>query len=230
MAVAADGQVLEDDGRRVLGVDRTVAPADARGVLHGRDERQRNLAIEDRVAHRVRRGADADAGRRGGRSVRAEADDGHVRVPLHAALLDPGPIRFCWTPAGLCSGKPQDLARVVIEPQQDHPLLDALGLVVPDESRGDDLRWEQRFVERVLDLEPTGRPARELDRGRRGTFAAGSQSQQRYEQETDVAQIFSHSRPIVGVPLRLRQTRRPDSMRQANGRGIPVPIYHKAEN
>ena len=228
VAIPADRQVLEDDGRRGLGVDRPEAPADARRILDGRDERQRNLAIEDRVAHRVRRGPDADARGRDGLRVRAEADDRHLRVPFHAALLDRGPIGLRGTPAGLRRREPEHLA-VVVESKQDRPVADALGLVAPDEGRGDDLGREQRLVERILDLDATGGLARERERCRCGFLVAGAEGQRCDEQQAPVQIIELHLRAIVGGWSRRRQTmvREPAIYHKPEKL---TPVFHKSKN
>ena len=63
VAVAADRQVLQHDRRAGLLIDGAEAPADARRILHGGQERQRHLAVEERVADRVLRRADVHARR-----------------------------------------------------------------------------------------------------------------------------------------------------------------------
>ena len=161
------GRFSRTMGGAVCGIDRAEAPADARGILDGRDERERNLAIEDRVADRVRRRADADARGGGGLRSRADADDRHLGVARLASPLDLGPVFFRRAPARLRRREPQHLVRGA-EPQQHHPARDALGLVAPDEGRGDDLGRKERLVEGIRDREAAGRLARKRERRRPG--------------------------------------------------------------
>ena len=124
VAIAADRQVLQHDGRPVA---ESIDPKRQRmregsftAVMNG----QRNLAIEDRVPHRVLWRSGCGRSRKRRLRVRADADDRHLCVSLHAALLDLGPIGFRGAPAGFRRREPQHLVRVV-ESQQDHPLLNA---------------------------------------------------------------------------------------------------------
>ena len=77
------------------------APADARRILHGRQERQRNLAIEERVADRVLRGADADARRRQDRRALRRSTPATITSASRSALrsLDPLPVVLRGLPA-----------------------------------------------------------------------------------------------------------------------------------
>ena len=63
VAVPAHGQVLQHDRRASLLVDGSEAPADAGRILHGRQERQRNLSIEERIADLVLRRSNVHARR-----------------------------------------------------------------------------------------------------------------------------------------------------------------------
>ncbi len=147
------------------------------------DERERNLAIEDRVAHRVRGRADADARGGDGLRLRADADDRHLRVARLGSPLDLGPVLLRGAPARLRRREPEHLVGGV-EPQQDLPPRHALGLVAPDEGRGDDLGREERLVEGIGDLEAAGGLARKRERRRRlGIASAGGEGQRRGEQE-----------------------------------------------
>ncbi len=63
VTVAAHGQVLQHDRRAGLRVDGSEAPTDAGWILHGRQKRQRNLSIEQRIADLVLRRANVHARR-----------------------------------------------------------------------------------------------------------------------------------------------------------------------
>jgi hypothetical protein len=195
VAISADRQILEDYGRRGLGVDRAEAPADARRVLDGVEERERNLAVEDRVAHRVRGRPYANARRGEGLRLRPDPDDRDLPVALLGSLLDVGPVLLRGAPARLRRRKPEHLLRRA-QPQQNHPALHAVGRVAPDEGRSDDLRRKHRFIEGIGDLELAGRLARKIQRRRRGIRSAGADGQQRAEQEPGPA----GGRAREGVP------------------------------
>jgi hypothetical protein len=182
VAVPADGEVFEDDGRPGLGVDRAEAPADARRVLDGVDERERNLPIEDGVAHRVGGGADAEARGGDGRRALVDAEDRHLAVARLGAPLDLGPVRLRRSPARLAGREPEHLVGLV-EPEQHPPRRNTVGLVVPDEGRGDDLRGEQRLIEGVRDLQAAGRLARKRERCRLGSASTGGEDEDCGEQE-----------------------------------------------
>jgi hypothetical protein len=180
VAVSADRQVLEDDGRSGFGVDRPEAPANARRVLDGVDEWERDLAIEDRIAHRVAGCTDADAGGRGRFRSGVDADDGHLHIARLASPLDLDPVLLRGAPARL---RRRETAYLVagFELEQDLPPRHALGLVVPCEGGGHDLGRKQCFVEGVGDLDAARRLARK--RQRLGLAPTSGEHQRCDEQE-----------------------------------------------
>ena len=64
VAIAADGQVLQNHRRRLRRGNRPKPPANPRGVLDGVDERQVHLPIEQRRPHLVLGGPDGEGRRR----------------------------------------------------------------------------------------------------------------------------------------------------------------------
>ena len=171
MAVAADGEVLEHDRGTIEGIDRAVAPADARRVLDGVDERQRDFAVEDRVADRIGGGADRDPCRRGGGATFVEPDDRDLGVAVVAAALDFVPVLLRGAEGRFARREAEDFAAVG-EAHEHPPLRHARRLVFPDQGRRDDLGRKQRLIEWVGDRERARERFRERDR--RGTrIAAG---------------------------------------------------------
>ena len=177
-------EVLEDDGRRHFAVDRAEPPADARWVLDGPQEWEWHLAVEDRVADRVRRGADVDGGCGLGRRTRARPDHGELGVSFGALPLDLGPLFFRRPPLGFVRIETEHVPRGA-ESQQDRPCLHATGLVHPFHRRSDDLGREQGLVERIDDLEAARRSARECEHGARRALSAARGEQRRRQHETD---------------------------------------------
>jgi hypothetical protein len=136
------GRFCSTIGRSGRLVDGAVPPPDARGILHRRQEWQRHLAVEQRIADRILRGADVDPPRRqDGRLLGAiDAGDDHLGVPFRAPRLDLLPVLLGGPPRGRIHRFAEHLAAGVVA-HDDVPAVDgAGGVVLPEEGRRDDLR------------------------------------------------------------------------------------------
>jgi len=149
MAVAADGQAFQHDRGRQFGVDGPEPPANAGGVFHGVNERQVDLAIEQRRAHLVFGSADGDpAARQQIERCRAfEAEHRHLGLLLARALLDLLPFLRCGCPIRPLADEVEPTS-IPGEFHQDQPGV-RFGRVLPRKGARSDIRREQCIIGRT---------------------------------------------------------------------------------
>ena len=212
------------------------------GILDGRDERQRNLAIEDRVADRVRGRADADASlmrrpSRPGRRRRSppRASRSTLRCLILAQSASEGRQRGSVVGNRSTSPLSSNRTRTV---QFLTPSVLSLQTKVGATISGGKSVSSRGYL---ISMPPVGSPGNASGAGA-DCLAAGAEGQHRCEQKTDsgggglpsgacacsTSVSCFHSRAIVGDRSRRRQTRpgEPSARQWLAGRHA---IYHKRE-